>query len=221
MKFSNQFFACLAILFSIVPCNAEVTPEECSAYLQECLLHNGSCVRACLFVPDDQVKKALVALIDAERHSIKAALFRFTDPDLAQALVRALERGVLLELVVDKSCVIDKYEKLTALSAYNVPVHVYKGYFSIMHHKFWIFSNNIFGGPLVWTGSVNATAVGTMRNAENALLLDDAIIITRYQEQFEILKGRIIAAGDKYISSKPRNGELGIDDYPLEDFCME
>ncbi len=153
-----------------------------------------------LFSPDDDLRTELIALINAERKSIKIAIFTFTDKQVAQAILDAHARGVAVELVADSAYLRDQYSKIALLRSHKIPVFTYNPHYknlegnkqellSIMHHKFVIFGG---GGqqPVVWTGSFNFTRSATMRNQENVVILDDEYVIERYSQQFERLKHR-------------------------------
>lgn len=182
------------LLISVFTICAKVSyqPEECLSYFNELIDISSKPLISSFFSPDFNLKKLVLALINAEQEFIHAALYRLTDEELAYALIEAHKRGVDIELIVDTSSVYDKYGKVNQLLNEGVPVYVYpSSFFTIFHHKFFLFSKNMENRMLLWTGSANATAAGMTRNEENVLILDDAVIITRYCQQFERLKQRL------------------------------
>lgn len=156
--------------------------------------HDG-CYKQAFFSPDDNVQDILVQLIDQEKKSIKIAIFSFTDGKIAQALIDAHRRGVMVEVIVDITGMRDKFSKIDWLKENRIKVTVYDPrnnsiYNDIMHHKFVIFGNNIGGKSLLWTGSYNFTKSATLKNQENVLVLDEMHLIEKYGRQFELIKDR-------------------------------
>ena len=88
----------------------------------------------------------------------------------------------------------------------QVPVHIYnpprryeKEFLPIMHDKFAVFDDE-----LVWSGSYNWTVSANVRNQENALLIEgEPEVVSRFAQQFEILKERCAAYIHKGIPMHP------------------
>lgn len=176
-------------------------PDLCIARATELLLDQSGVVDALFFTPDESVdvKQVLIGLIESEKTSIQAALFRFTDTDIAQALVRAKERGVGVELVIDSGGVSTAYySKVHVVAASGVPLYVYQSmslrnitskYQSIMHHKTFIFQNTI-GGSVVMFGSLNPTHAAFNGNEEAVQVRNAPAIVTGFKDQIGKLKNR-------------------------------
>ncbi len=154
------------------------------------------------FAPDDDPRTELIALIDDAQESILVAVYTFTEQLLAKALIRAHERGVQVEVVLDTYSE-SKWGKVKMLQKAGIPVHIYapkprnsEKYVGIMHDKYAVFDNT-----KVWTGSYNWTFSANFRNQENALLIEDEPKISaRFAQQFEVLKERCEAGcGHKNI----------------------
>jgi phosphatidylserine/phosphatidylglycerophosphate/cardiolipin synthase-like enzyme len=143
------------------------------------------------FMPDDEIKDFLLALIEAETEQIDVAAFRCMDPDFARALIDAHVRGVRVTLVGDIGCLGFRASKLRILKEAGIAVHCYpavnasKGY-SLMHHKFVLFH----GLEYVWTGSMNFTTAAMTTNQENVLALRSKELLYDYAEQFLVLIDR-------------------------------
>lgn len=161
------------------------------------------------FSPDDDLQQKLIAYINNEKKGIWLAIFSFTDKEIAQALVRAKERGVDVALIADPGFLHDRYTKIDWLFEQGVPVFVYDPKRSrnnlstmsnIMHHKFAIFLQNVDDRPLVWTGSFNFTKSARLSNQENVVVLSTSRIIKRYMEKFEQLKKHAIVHTDLHAS---------------------
>lgn len=161
------------------------------------------------FSPDDDLQQKLVAYINNEKKGIWLAIFAFTDKHIAEALIRAKERGVDVQLVADPGFLHDRYTKIDWLFERGVPVFVYDPKRSrnnlstmsnIMHHKFAIFLQNVDDRSLVWTGSFNFTKSARLSNQENAVVLSSSRIVKRYIKKFEQLKKHAIVHTDMHAS---------------------
>jgi phosphatidylserine/phosphatidylglycerophosphate/cardiolipin synthase-like enzyme len=150
-----------------------------------------------LFSPDDDIQKELIALINSEKNYIRIAIYSFTDKEIAQALIDAKKRGVMVELVIDPSNMYVQHSKIPMLEdegitvfAYN-PEHLKPNQYTLMHHKFVIFDcctpSQV---ALVWTGSFNFTRSASNKNQENVVILQHDNAIKRFESQFDLLKTR-------------------------------
>ena len=178
-----------------VPPPPPLTTRKNSAFIPALRGPDGSLCQA-FFSPDDNLQEILIQLITTEQKSIKAAIFCFTDGDIARALIDAHYRGVHIEIITDTSCLKDKFNKIELLQKYRIPVYVYRPgaltiYNDIMHNKFVVFEKNVDGKSLVWTGSFNFTKSAKLKNQENVIVCDQIHLINRYTKQFAILKDRI------------------------------
>lgn len=147
-----------------------------------------------LFSPDDKVAEELITLIDKENKSIRAAVYCLMHRGIANALTRAHERGVDVEVIVDPYSVKAK----SPVKKMQLPIFVWdppvaektskggkkiKSRKSLMHDKFCV-----LGDSRVWTGSFNFTLEGTRSNRENVIVLESAEVAGQYLEEFERLK---------------------------------
>ena len=119
----------------------------------------------------------------------------FTNEPIAHALIGAHERGVLVEVVTDKSSMGDRSSKIDLLIKKGIPVFVFcpkQGAMTghLMHNKFALFGNNSLNKSLVWTGSFNLTRAAQNTNQENVLILEDQTVFDLYQKQYDVLKSR-------------------------------
>jgi phosphatidylserine/phosphatidylglycerophosphate/cardiolipin synthase-like enzyme len=141
------------------------------------------------FSSQESVESELVHLIDESQSTIDLALFRFESQPLAMAISRARARHVRLRLVLDGHREADG--KTNTLGIAFVAGEVRRldgkrgGTQGIMHHKFVLFDN-----ASVVTGSFNWTAGAEHSNYENALLIDDSVVVTSYNQEFERLWNR-------------------------------
>ena len=151
-----------------------------------------------LFSPRDDVKQLLIGLIDSERLRIDIASFRFTDIDLATALIRAAKRGVKIFMVSDRSCPDYHYSKIPQLAQQKaIAVRLFpprrdmqRDRVALMHNKFMIFHRNLQGRSIVATGSYNYTKSASNLNQENVVVFDDTSAVDAYKNQFVSLFDR-------------------------------
>lgn len=155
------------------------------------------------FVPDDaDVVSILQGLIEHEKKSIRAAVFVFTEPHIAQALIAAKQRGVEVNIVVDQHYSSNTREKITLLQSHGIPVYVYEKKFSTFHDKFFIFECNFFDKPLVWTGSANITTSGLKRNEENVVVCNFKDFVEKYMQKFNAVWERLKHAKKGIVNYK-------------------
>jgi len=119
----------------------------------------------------------LAVLIDESQKSVDVAVFDFELANVADALVRAEQRGVQVRLVTDS----DYEEELgpATLRAAGVPV-VTDDRDAFMHNKF-----VVIDGYQVWTGSWNLTENGTYRHNNNVVIIQSTKMAENFTAEFE------------------------------------
>jgi phosphatidylserine/phosphatidylglycerophosphate/cardiolipin synthase-like enzyme len=193
-------------------------------HLIKLLVDKDQKVARALFSPDDKVAVTLIDLMRVERKRIVVAIYTITHKEIAQALIEASQRGVLIEVVVDPSYGTDRYSKVPLLANNKIPIWVYQSPMneresSIMHNKFCVFEDNILHKTLIWTGSYNFTMRASTRNQENVIILDNEKIAKQYLEQFEELKTRsLLINGTQRIRHYPKERA---NDYGFGSFFKE
>lgn len=204
----TTFLSLLLLLsyFFLVTAKTNYETQECIQCAKERLIQQNNKVGGVFFVPDHPVKKILLGLIYLEKKFIKASLYQLTDQQLLDALIDAHKRGIAVEIITDKSCLKSKYEKITELKKIGIKVYVYQKYYSIMHHKFWVFGKNRLGNkPLAWYGSANATEHGLTRNQEYVTVDEKYHVVKAFLEKFDRLKQAIVLMNmPKHILTTPR-----------------
>ena len=130
----------------------------------------------------DDPESIIIKNIDNAKEFINIAMYTFTDREIAQAIIKARDRGVNIKIYLDRSQVNAKYSKSryflnNGIESIRISSNNY-----IMHNKFAVIDNKI-----VITGSYNWTASAGERNDENLLVIDDKNIIKKYQNQFNNL----------------------------------
>jgi phosphatidylserine/phosphatidylglycerophosphate/cardiolipin synthase-like enzyme len=109
------------------------------------------------------------------------AIFDFTSGDLADALVRAKERGIALRVIADPKRGADKNSETPFLQKKGVNLRLLPGKGrGIMHNKF-----AIFDGKILLTGSYNWTENAEKYNWENVIIIEDTAVVRAYRDEFE------------------------------------
>jgi phosphatidylserine/phosphatidylglycerophosphate/cardiolipin synthase-like enzyme len=132
------------------------------------------------FSPRQGAIELVLKSINNAKSSIHMAAYSFTSKVIASALVAAHDRGVDVQLVLDKGQYNGRVVRYVVEHA--IPVRInYK--YAIMHNKFMVIDNSV-----VELGSFNYTEAATMRNAENVLVLhDDEHAVQLYEAQWQKL----------------------------------
>ena len=130
----------------------------------------------------DDPELIIIENIDNAKEFINIAMYTFTDREIAQAIIRAKDRGVNIKIYLDRSQVNAKYTKSRYFINNGIKDIRISSNNYIMHNKFAVIDNKI-----VITGSYNWTASAGERNDENLLVIDDKNIIEKYQNQFNNL----------------------------------
>ena len=132
------------------------------------------------FSPRGGCTDAILSQINQAKTEILLQAYSFTSQPIAQALIRAHQRGVRISAVLDKSNRSQKYSEATFLRNMGIPVFIDDKH-AIAHNKIMIIDDRV-----VITGSFNFTMAAENKNAENLLILDDLPEITRsYRENFQ------------------------------------
>ncbi len=186
----------LPLIMLLAPLHMPGAPASCEAYFSE----------------TDQLATRLMEYIDHEKSSIKMAIYSITHREIATALVRAKERGVEVEVLIDPFSV-KRHASINALLKGKVPLFVWdhklsrtqgarKGGHPLMHDKFCI-----FGRHLVWTGSLNFTYASTTSHRENAVAIGSLEIAGKYLDRFAHMKLYESRPYQEYLAYYPKKGK--------------
>ena len=125
-----------------------------------------------------EIENALVWLIDHAQQTIDIAVFEFNVQSVADALIRAHQRGVRVRVVYDNEHT-EGDPQIDQLIAAGIPA-VADERSALMHNKFFVFDADI-----VWTGSLNITENGIYRNNNNAIAIISQQLAANYTVEFE------------------------------------
>lgn len=164
-----------------------------------------------LFSPDDNIADELISLIQAEKKSVKAAVYCLMHRGISQALIDAYKRGVQVEVIVDPYSVKSR-SPVKKMGAAHLPIFVWNPFVPdkqskkgkvtksrkpLMHDKFCV-----LGDSRVWTGSFNFTFEAASSNRENVVILESSEIAARYLEEFNRLKKAGCVPLQEYLAQK-------------------
>jgi phosphatidylserine/phosphatidylglycerophosphate/cardiolipin synthase-like enzyme len=162
-----------------------------------------------VFSPDQKPAQHLIRLFNTCESKIHAAVYMFTENNIAQALIRAKNRNIDVQIITDQSCLESSYHKIDLLKKHHIDVFIYsptiknkykKKYpHSLMHHKFAIIDDK-----KVCTGSFNWTKTANNKNQENIVIINDKSVSHRYEQQFQRLKKRCCVQHKQLAKQQPK-----------------
>jgi phosphatidylserine/phosphatidylglycerophosphate/cardiolipin synthase-like enzyme len=130
------------------------------------------------FTPPAGAAQAIVKTIDASHSEVLVQAYGFTHNAIAQAIIRAHQRGVKVSVLLDqKSDHTNRY--VVDLFNNGQITMLQDGKHAIAHNKVMLIDESI-----VITGSFNFTNSAETRNAENFLILKSPLLANRYKEEW-------------------------------------
>lgn len=144
------------------------------------------------FTREDTVLNVIVGLINSSRKTLQIAIYEIDHPDIVRAIIKAKERGVKVEIVMD-----DRMKKKWAvkkLQSEGIPI-VFDDRKPYMHNKFVVIDSQI-----VLTGSTNFKESSIYRNDNNVVVINSRLIAENYLKEFyEMFEDK------KFGALSPRN----------------
>ena len=126
------------------------------------------------FSPKGGATEAIVQQLDKAKTAILVQAYSFTSAPIAKALVAAHEKGVKVQIILDKSHLTERYTNAPFLAKSGIPVKIDSAH-AIAHNKIMIID-----GETVITGSFNFTKAAEEKNAENLLVIRDKATAEKY-----------------------------------------
>ncbi len=126
------------------------------------------------FSPKGGATEAVVQALDAAKNTVFVQAYSFTSKEIAEALLHAHKRGVVIHVILDKSILTDHYSEADFLAHAGMSVLIDEKH-QIAHNKIMIID-----GETVITGSFNFTRQAEEHNAENLLVIHDRGLAERY-----------------------------------------
>lgn len=126
------------------------------------------------FSPKGGCTDAIIKEVKAAKTSVLVEAYWFTSSSIAQALVEAHQRGVKVEVLLDRSRTEIDNEQADFIVQKDVPTFIDDKH-TTAHNKVVIIDGNV-----VITGSFNFTDQAENENAENLLVIRDKGIADKY-----------------------------------------
>ncbi|MCG2724655.1 MAG: phospholipase D-like domain-containing protein [Elusimicrobia bacterium] len=151
----------------------------------------------------NDISAFIEAAIDDTSQTIEVALYGITLPNVAQALVRAMNRGVNVRVIINQKHVfVRRSEEIQCLIDSGVNIRTIRGldFYGVMHNKIGIFDNRIMS-----TGSFNWVVSANVANTENIVFSADSKMIKGYSRCFEWMwtNSRSLEDGQDYENYPP------------------
>jgi phosphatidylserine/phosphatidylglycerophosphate/cardiolipin synthase-like enzyme len=176
MKNINKYiyiaFGLMVLAFSIPQAHAEPQSAE---------------ILAIYFTPPTGAASGVVRQIDLAKKSVIVMAYGFTSLPIAEALARAVGRGVRVELIEDQKSSTNNRPAISVIQQSGAFVKA-DGEHAIAHNKVILIDEDI-----VITGSYNFTNSAEKRNAENLLILRSPYAMKRYLENWQIHWGHSVS----------------------------
>ena len=130
------------------------------------------------FSPNHGATKAVVDALNSAKTTVRVQAYSFTSAPIAKALVEAHDRGVNVQVILDRKETGSKYSSADFVAHAGIVTFI-DGMHAIAHNKVMIID-----GVAVITGSFNFTTAAEQRNAENLLVIHDRPLAARYTENW-------------------------------------
>ena len=134
---------------------------------------------AVYFSPQGGARAAIVKELEEAKTSVLVEAYFFTSAPIAKALVTAHERGVKVEIILDKSNLTAQYTSAPFVAKAGIPTKIDSAH-DIAHNKI-----VIIDGEVVITGSFNFTKSAEDKNAENLLIIQDKPLAEKYTKNWK------------------------------------
>jgi phosphatidylserine/phosphatidylglycerophosphate/cardiolipin synthase-like enzyme len=131
------------------------------------------------FSPQGGCTDAIIRELNKSKTTVLVQAYSFTSAPIAKALVEAHKRGIMVEVILDKSQRGDQYSSADFLANSGIPTKIDAAH-AIAHNKVMVID-----GETVITGSFNFTKAAEENNAENLLVIHDRKLAERYTRNWE------------------------------------
>jgi phosphatidylserine/phosphatidylglycerophosphate/cardiolipin synthase-like enzyme len=138
-----------------------------------------STIAEVFFSPRGLATERLVTSIGQAEHSIRVQAYSFTSAPIIDALIAAHQRGVDVQIILDRSQLTARGSGLEACRQAGIPLRVDTMH-AIAHNKIILIDQE-----LVFTGSFNFTSSAEFKNAENLLVIPSRALAEEYLANWE------------------------------------
>lgn len=137
------------------------------------------------FSPNGGAEQAIINELARAKKSILVLAYSFTSVPIAKVLGQAKDRGINVQVILDKSQKRARYSVINYLQSHNIPVFIDIPH-AIAHNKVMIIDSKD-----VITGSYNFTSSAEKRNAENLVVIrNDPQIAGIYTREWHYLNAQ-------------------------------
>ena len=126
------------------------------------------------FSPNRECTSEIVKELEKANNSILVQAYSFTSAPIAEALLNAFNRGVRVEVILDKRQKTQRDSKVPFFIDKGIPVMIDDKH-AKAHNKVMVIDRET-----VITGSFNFTEAAEKRNAENVLIIHDRKLAEKY-----------------------------------------
>ena len=168
---------------------------------------------AVFFSPNGGAENAIVRSIDSAKSRIRMQAFLFSNKEITGALIRAHQRGVKVDVIIDKKMPKKKPNTTEDLIEAGVPTFFDTAH-RTAHDKIIIVDDDI-----VLTGSFNFVKVAETKNGEN-LLADRRGICQKLGEAFHSLRSGSARKRERHRSASHKNSKLTHQLVDLDDVLL-
>ena len=126
------------------------------------------------------LEKRLVDKLGTATVQVDAALYDLDAAPVADAIIKAHNRGVRVRIVTETDNMDDS--EIGRLQEVGIPIADDGERNGLMHHKFIVIDERY-----VWTGSYNTTYNGAYRNNNNVILIDSVPLAYNFTQEFREL----------------------------------
>jgi phospholipase D len=145
-------------------------------YAEQAALTSAGAVIQVRFSPGGHCTQLIKETIAKAQKTILVQAYTFTSLPIADALIKAHQKGVVVRILVDRSQLASKYTQVRYVAEQGIFVAV-DSVPGIAHNKVMIIDDHF-----VLTGSFNWTKAAETSNSENLLLIKDTKINKIYKE---------------------------------------
>jgi phosphatidylserine/phosphatidylglycerophosphate/cardiolipin synthase-like enzyme len=132
------------------------------------------------FSPRGGATEAVVNALEHATNSVLVQAYSFTSAPIAKALVDAHRRGVQVQVILDGSQRTEKYSEADFLRDSEISTLI-DAQHAIAHNKIMVVDDY-----LIVTGSFNFTKAAAEKNAENLLVINDAMLAKQYLDNWHV-----------------------------------
>lgn len=172
---------------------------------------------AVFFSPNGGAEDAIVRSIDSAKSRIRMQAFLFSNKEITGALIRAHQRGVKVDVIIDKKMPKKKPNTTEDLIEAGVPTFFDTAH-RTAHDKIIIVDDDI-----VLTGSFNFVKVAETKNGENLLILKSKPLAEEYVKNWEKHFTHSVPAAperERHRSASHKNSKLTHQLVDLDDVLL-